>query len=107
EDPRDAEWLLERRPHVGAKAVAAREPQTVLRLQRIGSAVDEIPAQLADVLDERAVPPDDVAPEVPRGELLADHHRAAGHERRARRDDAADAVIERQAVVHAVARAAV
>ena len=64
----------------------------------------EIAAQLADVLEHRAVEARDVVPERAGGEFLADDHRAAIDQHRAGRHHAADAVIHRQAVVHAVAR---
>ena len=76
-------------------------------LARTMRRVDQIAAELADVLDERAVPCDDVVPEMPRRKFVADHDRAAAHQHRAGRHDAADAVIERQAVIHAVAWAGV
>ena len=63
---------------------------------------DEIAAELADVLKDRAVPARDLAPETAGRERLGDHDRAAVDQRRGERGDAADAVAERQAIVHAV-----
>ena len=71
---------------------------------RIRRRVDEIAAQFADVLEQRAVVAHDVVPELARGEFLADHHRAAVAQHRAGRHQAAGGVIHRQAVVHAVGR---
>ena len=65
---------------------------------------DEIAAELADILEHRAVPARDVAPEPARRKALGDDDRAAVDQRRADRRDAADAVIHRQAIVHAVVR---
>ena len=77
----------------------------MLRLARRRLGVQQVAAQLADVLEQRAVPADDVAPELAGRESLAEHHRRAADERRAGRHHAADAVIHRQAVVHPVAAA--
>jgi hypothetical protein len=64
----------------------------------------KVAAQLADILEQRAVVTHHVVPEFTRGELLADHHRAAVEQHRADRHHAAGGVIHRQAVVHAVVR---
>ena len=64
--------------------------------------VDQIAAQLADILKDRAVAGEDVVPEVPHRKPVADQDRAAAHQQSAGRDHAADAVIERQAVIHPV-----
>ena len=49
----------------------------------------------------------DVVPEILRGEFVADHHRAAVDQQRAGRHHAADRVIHRQAIVHAVVGAGI
>ena len=72
-----------------------------------GRRVDQVAAQLADILEQRAVPAHDVVPEFARGEFLADHDRAAVDQQRAGRDHAAGGVIHRQAIVHAVGGAGV
>ena len=64
--------------------------------------MQQIAAQFADVLEQRAVPADDIAPELPRRELLGDRDRSTADEHGASGEDAADAVIHRKAVVHAV-----
>ena len=107
DDLRNLEPPLELRPHVGAQAVAARQAQMMLPLFRSGRRVDEITAKLADILKARAVPAHDVVPELARGEFVPDHHRPAVDQKRAGRDHAAGGVIERQAIVHAVAGARV
>jgi hypothetical protein len=103
ENPRDAEAAGEVRPHVGAQAIAAAQPDPVSGLVGTHRAIRQIPAQLADVEEQRAVPGNDVVPEFARGEFLADDDRPAADQHRARRHHAAVGVIHRQRVVHAVA----
>jgi hypothetical protein len=93
--------LLEFLPDVGAQPVAAAHPQAMRALARIFRRVEEISAQLADILKQRAIAVDDIVPKMLRGKFLADQHRAAADQHRAGGDDAADAVIHRQAIVHA------
>src|SRR5438445_524805 len=107
QDLRNAEAGLEVVPDIGPQPVAAGQPDPVLRLVGRALRVDEIPAELADVLEQRAVPADHVRPELTGGELVPDHHGAAADQHRARRQHAADAVVHRQAVVHPVAGAGV
>ena len=66
--------------------------------------MQQVAAKLADVLEQRAVPSDDIVPELAGREFFANHHRAAGDKNRAGRQHAADAVIHRQAVIHPVGR---
>ena len=66
--------------------------------------VDQIAAQLADILEQRAVAGDDIVPELARRKFLGDDDRAAAHQERADRRHAADRVIHRQAIIHAVVR---
>ena len=105
QDLRNPEALLEVAPDVGPQAVAAGHPDPVLHLARGRRGVQQVAAQLADVLHERAVPADDVAPELTGGESVAHDHRTAADQHRAGRLQAADAVIHRQAAVHPVVRA--
>ena len=107
DDPRDPEALLELRPDVGTQAVAAGEAQLVRALLRMRRRVDEIAAELADILQQRALPAHHVVPELAGGEALADHHRAALEQQRAGGEHAAGGVVQRQAVIHAVAGARV
>src|SRR5262245_11985543 len=74
EDLRDAEALLKRLPHAGRQAVATSEPKAVRRLALRIRAVQQVAAQLADVLKRGALPADDVAPELARREPLAHDH---------------------------------
>jgi hypothetical protein len=55
-------------------------------------------------LKDRAIADEDVVPKMPHRKAVADQDRAAANQKRAGRDHAADAVIERQAVIHAVVR---
>ena len=71
-------------------------------LARMRRRFHEIAAQLADVLEQRAVVGDHLVPEFAGGKFFADEHRAAGDQRRADGDDPAGGVVHRQAVVHAV-----
>src|SRR5471032_2833701 len=64
----------------------------------------QIAAELADVLEQGAVPADNVIPKSPRGKFFSENDRPAGNQHAARRHDAADAVIDRQAVIHAIVR---
>src|SRR5262249_52904776 len=50
DDLRDLEAPLELRPHVRPQAVAAGQAQVVRALLRVGRRVDEVPAELADIL---------------------------------------------------------
>ena len=77
----------------------------VRALVRARRRIDEIAAELADILKAGALPAHDVVPELARGKLVPDHHRAAADQQRAGRDHAAGGVIERQTIVHAVAGA--
>ena len=86
----------------GRSPLPQASAQPVLGLVRVRRRVGEVAAELADVLEQRAVVAHHVVPELARRELLADHHRAAGEQHRADRHHAAGGVIHRQAVVHAV-----
>ena len=66
--------------------------------------MEQIAAKLADVLEHRAVPTDNIVPELAGRELFPDHDRAAADQNCAGRKHAADAVIHRQAVIHPVRR---
>src|SRR5262249_38917431 len=83
DDLRNAESLLELVPDIGAQPVAAGEPELVAGLLRMRRRVNEVAAQLADVVEDRAVPSRNIVPELARGEFLADHQRAAGDQDRA------------------------
>ena len=104
ENPGNAETVLEVVPDVGPQPVTAAHPEPVPGLVRLRLRVQQIAAKLADVLEQRALPPDDVWPEVTGRELVADHHRAAPDQDRAGGQNTTDAVIERQAVVHPIGR---
>src|SRR3989441_1074744 len=81
QDLRNAEADLEVVPDVGPQPVAAGQPDPVLRVVGRALRVDEIPAELPDVLEQRAVPADHVGPELTGGELVPDHYGAAADPR--------------------------
>ena len=70
------------------------ETQAVARLVWVRQRVQEVAAQLADILEQGAIPTADVGPELPRRELLLQHHRSAAVER-----DGARISLERAATV--------
>ncbi len=76
----------------------------MLALRGLMRGVDQIAAQLTDVLQERAALGGDVLPEAAHREALAHHDRGAADQGGAARDDPAYAVIHRQAVVEPVVR---
>ena len=92
----------QRAPDVGRNAVAEREPQLVRFSAALRRRGDEIAAEFADILERRAVPARDVVPEPARRESFARSRPSRRDERRADRDDAADAVVHRQAIVEAI-----
>src|SRR5205814_3855849 len=92
QNSRNAEPALEGGPDVRPEPVAAGEPDAVRRLVANGRGLQQVAAQLADVLEEGAVPAGDVAPEPPGGEALGEHDRTAADQHRAGGQDAADAV---------------
>src|SRR5512132_2929423 len=68
DDLRNVEAALELRPDLGTQAVAAGETQFVLALFRMRRRVEQVTAQLADILEQRAVPAHQVIPEFMRRE---------------------------------------
>ena len=91
-------------PNLLRKPVADREPQPVSLLLRATWRGDKIAAEFADILKRRALPARDVVPEAARRKALGDSDRTAENQRGADRDDAAHAVMHRQAIVEAVGR---
>ena len=69
DDLRNLEAALERPPDLGPQPVAAGEPQPVRALLRMRRRVEQVAAELADILEQRAVPAHDVVPELARGEI--------------------------------------
>ena len=55
DDARDAEALLEALPDVRPQAVADAEAQAVLAVARVRRRVQQVAAELADVLEQRAL----------------------------------------------------
>jgi hypothetical protein len=62
----------------------------------------EITAKFPDILEQGAIPLCDILPELTGGEFIADHDRAAVDQHGPGRDDAADAVVHGQAIVHPI-----
>src|SRR5579859_7303140 len=100
--PRNAEPGFESVPNIRPEPVPAAHPNVVLRLKRVRFGMQQVTAQFTDVLEQRAVPADDVVPEPAGGEVLADYRGAAGGQNRASGQYPADAVIHREAVVQPV-----
>src|SRR5690606_17680972 len=97
-DMRDAEARPEGRPDIRPQAIAAAQPQAMLRLLHMRRRIDEITAELADILEQRAFALDHIIPELADREFLADEHGSALAQTGADGDDAARGMIERQAV---------
>src|ERR1700722_12621618 len=99
---RNGKTVFESVPHFGRQPVATGHPYTVTRLIRRRRGVEQVAAKLTNVLQEGAVPVDDIVPELAGGKLFPDHEGAAGDQNRARRLHTAYAVIHGQAVIHPV-----
>src|SRR5664279_341027 len=63
EDLGNAETGLESLPDVTAQAVAASQPEPMPALEFRCRRFQEIAAEFADILEQRTIPADDVAPE--------------------------------------------
>src|SRR6185312_965491 len=70
--PRDTKSLLELLPYVGAEPIAAAESKHVVGFVGMWGAVKKVAAKLADILEQRAVPFDHIAPKLAGRELRAD-----------------------------------
>src|SRR5262249_27669561 len=77
DDLRDAKSLRKLLPHVETQAIAAGKAQAMGALVGLRWRVEQIAAQLADILKARAVPARDVAPKFVHRKPVPDHHRAA------------------------------
>ena len=105
QDLRQGEAVAEPLPDIGAQAVAKAEAQAVRwRFALRRGCGEQVAAELADILEQRAVPARHVVPEPRCREAIRDHHRSPGGQHAARCHDAADAVEQRQAVIHPVVR---
>ena len=102
EDLRDREARRKCLPDIAAQSVAAGKPQAVLCLGFATGCLQQIAAELADVLKHCALETHDVVPEIPRREFVHQHHRAACTEHAAGCDDAANRMIDRQAIVESI-----
>ena len=64
QDLRNGKARLERFPDVAAQAVAAGEPQPMAGFEFGRRRLQQIAAEFADILEQRAVPAHDIVPEV-------------------------------------------
>src|SRR5207237_967984 len=101
----DTEPVPEVVPYIGSQSIAAAQPYAMFDVMRVEVGVQEVTAQFADILEQRAVPARDVVPESACRELVPDHDRTTTDQHGAGRHDATHAVVHRQTVVHSVARA--
>src|SRR5580692_8706744 len=102
EDLRNAEAVFEGIPNVGSQPIPARQADLMLPFIRRWASLQQVPAEFADVLKQRALPADDLVPEVTGGKLFADNDRAASNKHGTYRLYAAYAVIHGKAIVHSV-----
>src|ERR1700723_978715 len=82
EDLGNAEAVFEGIPNIGSQSIPARQPNPMLRFIRRRRGLQQVPAQFADVLKQRALPANDLVPELTGGKLFADDYRAAGNKHR-------------------------
>ena len=66
--------------------------------------LQQIAAELADILEQRAVEARDVLPEIRGREFFGERDGCAGKQHAAGRDHAADGMIDRQAIIKAIVR---
>src|SRR3954447_7406145 len=104
EDARNGETRLKIVPDVTAQAVAADESQAMPVLVFRRRRLEQIAAELTYILEQRTVVAHDIGPEIRGREFFRDRHRPAGGEHAAWRDDAADRVEQRQAIVEPILR---
>src|SRR5262249_6341123 len=104
ENPWNRKACLERLPDIAAQAIAARHPQPVLALERGGLCFQEIAAELADILEKGAIEARDVLPEMAGREFVGKCDGRPREQHAAGRNNAADRVIDRQAIVETIVR---
>src|SRR5262249_60762555 len=76
----------------------------MLPLELRGGRLQQITAELADVLEQRAIEARDILPEVRGRELFGQRDGCARKQHAAGRDHAADGMIDRQAVIETILR---
>ncbi len=104
QDPGDGEPRLEPVPDVRPQPVADDQPEPVPTFVRMVRRIEQIAAELADILEQGGVEADTVAPEGAGRELAAQGDGPAHRQRDAGRTDPADRVIERQGRIDHIAR---
>jgi hypothetical protein len=99
---RDRKARLKCFPDIAAQAIAAGEPQPMRGLEFGWRRLQEITAELADILKQRAIEARDVVPELAHREFLREHDGGSRAQHAAGRDDTADGMIDRQAIVQTI-----
>src|ERR1700722_3102335 len=99
---RNGKTVFEPVPHFGRQSVATGHPDTMTGLVRRRRGVEQVTAKLTNVLEEGAVPVDNIVPELAGGKIFPDHEGAAGDQNRSWHLHTANAVIHGQAVIHPV-----
>jgi hypothetical protein len=102
EDLRNAEAVFEGIPDIGSQSIPARKADTMMRFICRWTGMQQVPAEFADVLKQRAVPANDLVPELARRKLFAYDNRASCNQHGPHRLHAANAVIHGEAIVHPV-----
>ncbi len=89
-------------PDISAQTIAASEPKPMLTFVFGRRRFQKITAEFADILEQRAIPAHDILPEGARGEFVRQYDGCSRVQHAAWRDDAADAVMDRQAIIQPV-----
>src|SRR5713226_8889202 len=77
ENPRDLKTALEFPPHLRPQSIAASQPEAMLGFPRMRWSVDQVAAELTDILKEGTLPIDDFVPEATRRKLRSNDYRSA------------------------------
>src|SRR3984893_4596510 len=101
---RNRKARLKSLPDIAAQTVATGEPQPVRGFEFGWRRLQEIAAEFADILKQGAIEAHDVLPELAHGEFLREHDGSSRAQHAAGRDDTADGMIDRQAIIQAILR---
>src|SRR3984957_21163308 len=80
---RNRKTVFESVPHFGRQPVATGHPDTMTILVRRRRGVEQVAAKLTNILEEGAVPVDDIVPELAPGKIFPDHEGGARDQNRA------------------------